>query len=129
MVQVVEQEVKDAYLELREMAGRTAESAAAMTSADDTKTALQEQFNVGGIASSAIPKYYEDLLTTRLLLATANVRYLQALYGYNVALAKLKLAVAADPLENLTGGVTNEVTVGPDAAGSLGDHAFGEFIR
>jgi hypothetical protein len=97
-----------------------------VTSATDTLDAFQTQFNVGLVTPAASPKYFEDLLSTRLLLVTARVRYFQALYGYNVALAKLKRAVAADPHARFMSGTTDEVA---DLADSGVGHSGGDFVR
>lgn len=101
LAQVVDQEVEDGYLELREMAGRMDEAAGAVTSAQQAQEAFRAQFRLGRISAAATPKYYEDRLTTRLLLVAAQTRYFQALFGYNVAAAKLKLVTAGDPLAPL----------------------------
>jgi outer membrane protein len=116
LAQVVEQEVTDAFLELREMAGRMDEAAAAVDSAQKAQEAFRAQFRLGRISAAATPKYYEDRLTTRLLLVAAQTRYFQAQYGYNVALAKLKLVTAGDPTAPLIGAAANETA-------SVGDRA------
>jgi hypothetical protein len=104
----VEQQVKDAYLELEEMSRRTNETLAALTSAVESDENLQAQLDAGMVDPEGMSKYYEDLLTARLLLVTSQVRYLQNRFGYNVALAKLKLAVGVDPRAQETGEVTHE---------------------
>jgi outer membrane protein TolC len=98
LAQVVDQEVQDAYLELNEQAGRMDEAAAAVTSAESAQEAFRAQFRLGRVSAEATPQYYEDRLTTLLLLVTAQTRYYQALFGYNVAAAKLTLVTAGNPL-------------------------------
>ena len=90
------------------MARRTHEAAAAVGSASQTQRAFGAKLRLGEVDAEAMPKHYEDLLTTRLLLATSQTRYLQGLFGYNVALAKLKLATGAQPLTPLQCGVGDE---------------------
>jgi outer membrane protein TolC len=101
LFRVVEQEVEDAYLEAKEMARRTDEAAAAVEDAAKTQDLIGAKLRLELVDAAGIPKLYEDLLTTRLLLATAQTRYLQGLFGYNVALAKLRLATGAHPLTPL----------------------------
>jgi outer membrane protein TolC len=93
---VVEQEVVDALLELEEMDRRLVEAAAAAASADGALESYKAQTQF--VEESALPTFYENRLTTRLLLVTAQVRYTQALYSYNVALARIRLAAGMPPL-------------------------------
>ncbi len=95
--QMVEQEVVDSQLELKEMDRRMAEAATAVDRATKALEAFKDLFNAGANPED-VPKHYENLLTTRLLLVTAQVRYIQSLYGYNVALARIRLAAGMAPL-------------------------------
>lgn len=104
----VEQQVQDAFLELEEMSRRTRETLVALQSAVESESNLRAQYEAGLVDPEGMSKYYEDLLTARLLLVTSQVRYLQNRFGYNVALAKLKLAVGVDPRAPETGEVTHE---------------------
>ena len=115
--QVVEQQVEDAYLELDEMSRRTREAVIAVNSAVETEANYRAQFEAGLIDPEAMSKYYENLLTARLLLVTAQVRYLQVRFGYNIALGKLKLAVGVNPRAPATGEVTDEAP--PDTVADL----------
>jgi outer membrane protein len=98
LIRAVQQQVQDAFLETEEMARRTVEAATAVESAQSTLESFRSKFDTGLVEDKDVPKFYEDLLTTHLLLLTAKTRYFQGLFGYNVAVAKLKLATAADPL-------------------------------
>jgi outer membrane protein TolC len=104
----VEQQVQDAYLELEEMSRRTNETLVALRSAVESEENLRAQNEAGLVDPEGMSKYYEDLLTARLLLVTSQVRYLQNRFGYNIALAKLKLAVGVDPRAKETGEVFHE---------------------
>jgi outer membrane protein TolC len=105
---MVEQQVEDAYLELEEMSRRTRETIVALKSAAATESNYRAQYEAGLIEPEHMSKYYENLLTSRLLLLTAQVRYLQVRFGYNVAVAKLKFAVGVNPRAQATGAITNE---------------------
>jgi outer membrane protein TolC len=124
LLQIVEQEVQDAYLEAEEMAQRTEEAATAVESASRTQELFGAKLRLELVGPKEMPQLYEDLLTTRLLLATAQTRYLQGLFGYNVALAKLKLAIGVHPLAPLQCGAGDEL---PDVVDHLPvDSASGE---
>ena len=122
----VEQQVEDAYLELEEMSRRTRETVVALKSAVESEENLRAQYEAGLVDPERMSKYYEDLLTARLLLVTSQVRYLQNRFGYNVAQAKLKLAVGVDPRAESTGEVFHEAVpegITGDTA-SLGTSSF-----
>jgi outer membrane protein TolC len=94
--QFVTQEAQDAYLEYREMLER---SQAALEAANDAEQALSDlnrryQSNLG--ADLDFSKHFEDELTTSFLTVASWTRYYQALYGHQLALARLQLVTAAD---------------------------------
>lgn len=95
---IVEQEVVDAQLELEEMKARVREAAAAV----NRSAAALKAFGDLDVDPADVPKHYENLLTTRLLLVTSRVRYIQTLYGYNVALARIRLAAGMSPQADLS---------------------------
>jgi outer membrane protein TolC len=94
--QFVSQEAQDAFLEYREMSERMAAAAGAAAAADRALEDLRDQFRNGLIPDDKVPKYFEDALTTRFLTVASWSRYYQAVYGYNLALARLRLATATD---------------------------------
>lgn len=94
--QFVTQEAQDAYLEYREMAERKTAAGQAADDAENAVKDLQAMFAADLISDSKYPKYFEDSLTTRFLTVAAQTRYYQALFGYELALARLRLVTATD---------------------------------
>jgi OMF family outer membrane factor len=94
--QFVMQEAQDAYLEYREMLERKDVARRAAEDAEQALQDLQDQFTGGLIDDDKVPKYFEDALTTRFLTVAAWTRYYQALFGYELALARVRLVTGTD---------------------------------
>jgi outer membrane protein len=88
-------EVQEAFLEYQEMSARLPLSKAAMNEATVAEKSYDAEGRLG-VEDKDQPKYFENLLTTGLLLTQAQVGYYQHLYGYNLALAKIRLVTATD---------------------------------
>src|SRR5262249_41508920 len=89
-------EVQQAYVEYQKMSQQLPSAEAAMKDARAGIKAYQDQFAANLIPDKDMPKYFENLITARLLLSLAQVKYNQQAYGYNLALEKIKLVTAAD---------------------------------
>jgi outer membrane protein TolC len=89
-------EVQKVHLEYQEMAQRLPLAESAVRDAQATQKSYQDQYAGNLIADKDMPKYFENLETTRLLLSLALAQYNQQLYAYNLALAKIRLVTAAD---------------------------------
>jgi outer membrane protein TolC len=96
--QVVALEVEQAYLEYREMAERLVMAAKAVQDAKGALRVYDALYEADAIAAKDMPKHFENLLTTRLLLSAAQAGYYQHLHAYYVAVARIRLATASpDP--------------------------------
>jgi outer membrane protein TolC len=93
--QTITLEVQKAYLEYKEMAERVPLDADAVRDATETLRLYDSQFAIGDIERKDYPKHFENLITTRLLLSTAQVGYNQHLYAYSLALANLDFVTAS----------------------------------
>jgi outer membrane protein TolC len=94
-------EVEQAYLQYKETLSRIplAKQAwkEAVTSLDVYGKVIQLRTKS---EKHELPKDFENLLTTRLLLSQAEVSYLEQVYACNLALAVLRLTTASDAYEN-----------------------------
>jgi outer membrane protein TolC len=97
-------EVQRAYLEYQEMSGRLPLGREAMDEADGAIRSYEAQWTAGAVAKKDRSTYFENRLVTRLLLTQAQVGYYQYLYGYNLALAKIRLVTATDEHATWTSG-------------------------
>jgi outer membrane protein TolC len=88
-------EVEKAYLEYREASKQLPVAEKARGDAQATLKGFHDQFAANLIADKDMPKYFENLLTTQLLLSLTEARYNQKLYLYNIALAKIRLVTAS----------------------------------
>ena len=91
-IQLVMQEVRDAYLEFQEMEERLIEARHAMDSAQAAQDLLDKELML--VKDQDISDFFEDVLTNRFLLATSSSRYYQARFGYDLALARVRLVTA-----------------------------------
>jgi outer membrane protein TolC len=89
-------EVEKVYLQYTEMAERVPLAEAAVRGARAALKAYDDQYVGGLVAEKDYPKYFENVVTTRLLLTLAEVQYYQQLYAYNLALAAIRRVTAAD---------------------------------
>jgi outer membrane protein TolC len=89
-------EVQKAYLGYTEMAERIPLAEDAVREARAALKAYDEQFAGNLIAAKDLPKHFENLETTQLLLTVAEVQYYQHLYAYHLALAEIRRVAAAD---------------------------------
>jgi outer membrane protein TolC len=90
-------EVEQAYLQYKEARDRVPLAEKAI---NDAKAALNAYDDIFAFRTKAdereAPKDLENLLTTRLLLSTAEVSYREQVYACNLALALLRLATASN---------------------------------
>jgi outer membrane protein TolC len=90
-------EVEQAFLQYKETRDRIPLAEKAI---QDAKTALEAYDHILSFRTKAdereAPKDFENLLTSRLLLSTADVSYREQVYACNLALALLRLATASD---------------------------------
>jgi outer membrane protein TolC len=89
-------EVKQVFLDYKEMSERLGLAESAVNDAQVALKSYNDQFSAKLIADKDVPKYFENISTGRLLLFTAQARYNQHVYAYNLALAKIRLVTAAD---------------------------------
>jgi outer membrane protein TolC len=94
-------EVEQAYLQYKETFSRIP---LAEEARKEAVTALDVYGKVLQLRTKAekheLPKDFENLLTTRLLLSQAEVSYLEQVYACNLALAVLRLTTASGAYEN-----------------------------
>lgn len=88
----VAMEVKQAYLEYREAAQRLPLAKQAADEAEQSLERYRDQL-ITGLDDKDMPQHFRDRQTAQLLLTQAQVRYMQAIFGYNVALARMRLAM------------------------------------
>jgi len=100
--QLVRQETKEAHLEYREMRERVEAARQSVKSARDALDAFENLFRGDLIAEEDMPQYIEDTLNSRFLLTRSEVKYNQAMFGYNLALARLRLVTASDELPSVS---------------------------
>lgn len=91
---LVEQEVRDATLELEQAQANATITQASHESAVEALDVLDAE--VGITAKSETKEHAEDRALTILLFATSGAKYYQSLFTYNLAIARLKLAVGDD---------------------------------
>jgi outer membrane protein TolC len=98
-------EVEKAYLEFKATTERLTLAEAAVRDARAALKAYGDE--LAGGEPKDYSKYFENLVTTRLLLSGAQVEYAQNLYHSNLALAQLRLVTASHVRQPLpeTGGV------------------------
>jgi outer membrane protein TolC len=89
-------EVQQVHLEYQEMTERLSLDEAAVRDGKGALKSYHDQFVGNLIADKDLPKYFENLVTARLLLSTSQARYNQHVYAYNLALAKVRLVTGAD---------------------------------
>jgi outer membrane protein TolC len=95
VAQFVSHEVTDAFLEFQQALDQWQIAEDGVSATIQSLDSLIRLHDLNEIEEA---NYYEDHLTTRLLWATANVRYNQARFAYAVAIAKLKFVTACDDL-------------------------------
>ena len=92
----ITREVEQAYLQYLEMSERIPLAGAAVHAAKETMERYDDQYVLGLIKDEHWSDFFEDLLTTQLLLTQAQVRYYQTVFEGNLALAKVQLVTASD---------------------------------
>jgi outer membrane protein TolC len=92
--QMIVLESQQAYLDYRELSERVTLSEASVRHARQALEAYEKQF--GDTDDADMPKYFENVVTTRLLLTQAEVNRHQVVFGYNVAVAKIRLVSASN---------------------------------
>lgn len=95
---MVGQEVRDAFLEYQEMGERIEAAKQSVASARQALKAFDNMFVGDQLTDEQMPKYFENSLSTRFLLVNSQVKYNQAVFGYNLALARLRFVTASEVL-------------------------------
>ena len=97
----IRREVQQAYLKFVEASQRLPLSSQALSNARDAVDRYHEQYSGDQILDEDLPEYFEDLLTTELLLWQARTRYYRDVHGYNLSLANLRLVTASDEYQTV----------------------------
>jgi outer membrane protein TolC len=95
-------EVQRAFLEYQELSEKLPLADKAREEAAGALRSYEARWTADAVPDKDTAKHIEDRLLTRLLLTQAQVGYYQYLYGYNVALAKIRLVTATDDHANWT---------------------------
>jgi outer membrane protein TolC len=95
VAQLIALEVQAAYLEHLEMSQRLPLSEAAVRESEATLQGYRDAFLGGQIKDEAMPDYFKDLLTARVLHSMTRSRYNDTVLRYNLALAKITLVTAS----------------------------------
>jgi outer membrane protein len=106
-------EVRQAYLEYQEMTERIPIDVKTVADARATLKSYDALYAARAIEPADLPKHFENLSTTRLLISGAELGYYQHIYAYNLALAKLRLTTASHDLQ------ATPTRVEPSADGDL----------
>ena len=103
------QEVRDAFLEYQQMQDRLNVAEKAVDSATQALESFDDLYKGDLLTDEEMPKYFENSLSTRFLLAAAQAKYYQVLFGYNLAVARLRLVTASDEVPTVDDVDANDV--------------------
>ena len=98
----VAQTARDAFLQFQEMERRLTWAERAVEAANEALQSLNAEYQLGTIPDEKMADHFRDRLTTYLLLFAAQTRYNQALFGYHLALARIRMVTVSDDIpENI----------------------------
>ena len=94
----VAQTARDAFLQFQEMERRLTWAERAVEAANEALQSLNAEYQLGTIPNEKMADHFRDQLTTYLLLFAAQTRYNQALFGYHLALARIRMVTVSDDI-------------------------------